>query len=288
MKTITGLSILFLILISSFSCSGDKESEVNLDKYPIVSFKGNTLYKSELDAIIPAGLPAEDSISSVKAYIDTWLNNQLMYDKARQNITRRAEIDRLIEDYRKSLVTNIYQEQLLKQHLSQFISENELKAYYEQNKDRFKLEENIIKGLFLKIPVESSQLSNFQKWYKQGTNDAIENIEKNTLQNAVGYEFFYDRWIDFDDVMDNIPSTITDRRQFLQANKNLEVRDSSFVYLLNIKDFRLSDTEAPYEYIKGQLSEIFAEQKKADFLKQVQKDLYDKAISDKEIKFYDK
>lgn len=287
MKITTGLFILFFILIA-FSCNGNKGSDVNLDKHPIVTFKGNTLYKSELDAIIPAGLSAEDSVSSAKAYIDTWINSQLMYDKARQNMTRKAEIDMLVENYRKSLVTNIYQEQLLKQHLSQFVSENELKTYYEQNKDKFKLEENIIKGLFLKIPVESSQLSNFQKWYKLGTNDAIENIEKNTLQNAVGYEFFYDRWIDLDDVMDNIPSTITDRRQFLQTNKNLEVKDSSFVYLLNIKDFRLSDTEAPYEYIKGQLSEIFVEQKKADFLQQVQKDLYDKAISDKEIKFYDK
>lgn len=280
------LFILITIFFITYSCEKKDSTIVDPSQDPVVTVKDQTLYKATLKEILPPGLSPEDSVVAAKAYIDTWTNDLLMYDKAKQNITNESEINSLIEDYRKSLITNMYQEQLLKQELSKSISENELVSYYEQNKDKFKLEENIIKGLYLKIPVGSSQLNNFLKWYKTGTNDAIENIEKNTLQNAVGYEYFYDRWVDFDDVMDNIPTLITDRRQFLQTNKNVEVRDSSFVYLLNIKEYKLTGNEAPYEYIKGNLSEIFTEQRKTDFLKKVQKDLYDKALSDGEIKFY--
>jgi len=284
-KIIAGLLSIFMLFVV-YSCNKGNEAIVNQALDPIVTVKGKTLYRASLNDILPIGLSPEDSLAAVKSYIDMWVNDQLMYDKANQNITNKREIDALVEDYRKALITNMYQEQLLKQQLSKFVSENELRAYYEQNLDQFKLEENIIKGLYLKVPVGSSQLNNFQKWYKQGTSDAIENIEKNTLQNAVGYEYFYDRWVDLDEIMDNIPTLVSNRQQFLQTNKNVEVRDSSFVYLLNIKEYKLAGSEAPYEYIKGHLSEIFAEQRKTSYLKQVQKDLYDRAVSDDEIKFY--
>lgn len=286
-KIIAGL-LLSLIFFVIYSCGSKDTTIVDPSRSPVVTVKGQTLYKAALDEVLSVGLSAEDSTEAAQSYINMWINDLLMYDKAKRNITKEEEIEMLVQNYRKSLVANIYQEQLLRQQLSKAISENELKAYYEQNKERFRLEENIIKGLYLKVPVGSSHLSNFQKWYKQGTNEAIENIEKNSLQNVVGYEYFYDRWVDFDEVMDNIPTLISDQRQFLQTNKNVEVRDSSFVYLLNIKEYKLAGSDAPYEYIKGHLTEIFIEQRKADFLKQVQKDLYDKAVSDEEIKFYDK
>lgn len=287
-KIIAGLFLSLILSIVYSSCQKKEDSSVDSTKAPVVTVKGQTLYKMDIDALLPSGLSPEDSIAAVQAYVAMWANDLLMYDKAKQNITNKEDIETLVQNYRKSLITNMYQEQLLKQQLANTISDSELKAYYEQNKDKFKLEENIIKGLFLKVPAESSLLANFQKWYKQGTNDAVENIEKNTLQNVIGYEYFYDRWIDFDEVMDNIPIQISDQKQFLQANKNIETKDSTFVYLLNIKECILAGNEAPYEYIKGHLSEIFMEQRKADFLKQVQKDLYDKALSDGEIKFYDK
>lgn len=278
------ISSLFIL----FACKDKKGDSVRMDENPIVTVNGKTLYQTDLNKIIPKGLSEEDSTQYASSYLETWISDQLMYDKAQQNITNRDEINALVENYKKSLITNIYQEQLLKQQLSHTITENELKTFYELNKDKLKLEDHIIKGLFLKIPSNSSQLKNFEKWYKQGTSDAIENIEKNTLQNAVAYEYFYDRWINFDDIMDNIPTDVANRDQFLNTNKNIEAKDSSFVYLLNIKEYKLAGTEAPYEYIKTHLKEIFIEQRKTNFLKQVQKDLYEKAIAEEEIKFYNK
>lgn len=274
--------------ILSFSCKQGNNKNVDLGREPIVTIGENTLYKADVERVIPIGLSKEDSTSYAETYTESWIHDQLMYAKAEQNITNKDVMETMVKNYRKSLITNNYLEQLLRQQLSQTIEESELKAYYEQRKENIKLESNIIKGLFLKIPENSAQLKNFQKWYKQETTEAIENIEKNTLQNAVGYEYFYDKWVDFDYIMDNIPTKVTDRTQFLQTNKSLEVSDSSFVYLLNIKEYKLANTEAPYEFIKDRLKEIFIEQRKTDFLKQVQKDLYDIAVSNDEIKFYNK
>lgn len=288
MKKILICLHLFFMVFVAFSCSGSGAADADRALNPIVTVGDKTLYQADLDEVIPIGLSAEDSTAAVKSYIDMWVNDQLIYNKALQNIINKKDIDELVESYKKSLITSSYQEQLLKEYFSKSVSENELKAYYEQNKDKFKLEDNIIKGLYLKIPVNSKQLANFQKWYKQGNDAAIENIEKNTLQNAVAYEYFYDKWVGLVDVLENMPPAVTDEKIFLQRNKNLELRDSSFVYLLNIKEYELAGSEAPYDYVKGQLSEMYMEQKKADYLQQVKKDLYDKAVSDEEIKFYNK
>lgn len=288
MKKILICLHLFFMVFVAFSCSGSGAADADRALNPIVTVGDKTLYQADLDEVIPIGLSAEDSTAAVKSYIDMWVNDQLIYNKALQNIINKKDIDELVESYKKSLITSSYQEQLLKEYFSKSVSENELKAYYEQNKDKFKLEDNIIKGLYLKIPVNSKQLANFQKWYKQGNDAAIENIEKNTLQNAVAYEYFYDKWVGLVDVLENMPPAVTDEKIFLQRNNNLELRDSSFVYLLNIKEYELTGSEAPYDYVKGQLSEMYMEQKKADYIQQVKKDLYDKAVSDEEIKFYNK
>lgn len=288
MKKVALYAYIILAINLLNSCNRQGTTDADETQQPIVTVKDKTLYQSSLKEVISPDLTGEDSIAAAKAYIDMWVNEQLMYDKARQNIVNKEDIESLVESYRESLITNTYQEQLLKEQFSGAASDNEIKNYYEQNKGKFKLENNIIKGLYLKIPIDSKQLANFQKWYKLGTEASIENIEKNTLQNAVGYEYFYDRWVGLEEVLENMPPAVTDAKIFLQRNKNLELRDSSFVYLLNIKDYKLEGSEAPYEYIKRQLSDIYIEQRRDDYIKQVKKDLYDKALSNGEIKFYNK
>lgn len=281
------ISFLFLLAFLA-GCGGSGSADVDRQKTPLVSVKGEVLYKADVDKIMPENLSTEDSIQFVQQYMDMWINDKLLYDKAEQNVLNKDEIDGLVKDYRRSLVINSYKNQLLKERFYSNASDAELQSYYGANKERFALKEDIIKGLYLKIPVDSKELANFQKWYKQGNEAAIENIEKNTLQNAVAYEYFYDRWLSFNEVIENMPLTISNTQQYLQANRNIEVSDSSFVYLLNIKEYKLTGSEAPYEYIKSHLQEVYTEQRRADYLKQAQKDLYDKAVSDEEIKFFNK
>lgn len=283
------ISIIVLIFVLVFLSSCKKAAVVvDKDKIPVVTVNDETLYKGELDDAVPRNLSAEDSIASAKAYIEMWVGSRLMYDKAKRNVVNMEEIEQLVNDYKKSLIISSYQEELIRERFAKSVTDKELETYYEQNKDKVKLKENIIKGLFLKIPIDSKELANFQKWYKQSTDAAVENIEKKRLQNAVGYEYFYNTWTSLNSMTENMPLAIEDEEQFLKTNKNVEVRDSSFVYLLNIKDFRLVGGEAPFEYLKKQLMEIYLEQRRSDYLKQVRDDLYKKAVSDNEIKFYDK
>lgn len=278
---------LILLLLSNVACQGRGEVDIDSSLEPVVSVNDKVLYLSQLKQIVPIGLSSEDSVKIAETYINNWISDELVYDKARQNVDE-VEINQMVEDYRRNLILSTYEAHLLREMVANNVSEKELKDYYEENTSQFKLEENIIKGLFLKVPKSSSQLANFQKWYKQGTEEAVSNIEKATLQNVVGYDYFYNKWVDFDSVLDNIPMTVSDQLHYLKGNKSIEYKDDDFVYLLNIKEYKLVGDVAPFDYIKNHIEEIVIEKRRKEFLLQIKKDLYDKAMTKDEIKFYNK
>lgn len=275
-----------LIAILGTSCSSGTSVSGTEDEQALVSVNGNTLYRSDLKDIIPSGLDEADSASAAEAYIQLWVNDELMYEKAQQNVSDKERIEELVKNYRQSLTVFTYQEQLLKEQFAKSASNNVLKTYYDEHSDKFKLESNIIKGLFLKIPVNSPLLDNFRKWYKSTSQASLEGIEKNAVQNAVIYDYFYDKWVNFDDVMSKIPYTVNNSEQFLKTNSNLEVNDSTYVYLLNIKEYGLIGSVAPFEYAKPQVREVLMNQNRATYLKEFKDDLYQKAIKDNKINYY--
>ena len=277
---------LIIILFFSFFCACNRPLSTD-DKEVLVSVKERVLKKSEVTNLIPRNASSADSLLLAEAIIKKWVKDVLVYDIALRNLNdEKTEIDKLVDDYRQSLVRYRYQERLIKDKLSANIRESEKQTYYEQNQKKFVLDKNLIKGLFLKIPVDAPGISDVKKWYKQTSEDALEKIEKYSVQNAAIYDYFYDNWVDFNDVMENIPMHIPNTNQFLKKNNQIEVSDSSYWYLLNVKEYLPSDSIAPYDYISPQITEILINQKKVDFLKKFEDDLYNDAIKSGRVKYH--
>lgn len=279
---------IIVTIIAFKACSPKFETNTTEDEQALVSIGGKILYKYTIDEVVPKGLSATDSTLAAEAYIKMWIKDELMYEKAMDNLIEKARIDELVENYRHSLTIYTYQEQLLKERLSKDISDKELQEYYNNYSEQFNLETNIIKGLFLKVPLTSSRLEDLKKWYQSSSDQAIENIEKYSLENAVIYDYFYNTWVDFDDVMNNIPETISNPEKFLKENRKLEVQDSTYVYLLNIKEYALIGSKAPFEFSRGQIFDILISQKREQFIDEFENDLYENAINHNRIKFYNK
>lgn len=280
------LLLITLLVIIISACSSKTDTKLDKDDTPVVSVHGRTLYLSDLNNAIPAGLNTADSTQAADAYIKMWVKEEIIYEKAKQNVTDQSEIDEMVENYRQTLTSFTYMEQLLKEELSKKITDNELKSYYDKNPDSFELESCLIKGLFLKIPQSSTEVRNFRQWYQSNTDAAKEKIEKASYQNAVIYDYFYDKWINFDDISSNIPISISDQAQFVKNNKNFETEDSLYVYFLHIEEYALPGTKAPYEYSKPEITDILINKHRETFLKTLEQDLLNKAIENDEVKYY--
>ena len=259
---------------------------VTKDDDVLVKVHGNLLHRSEVEKLIPSNLSSSDSFLLAENYIEKWIKDVLTFEVAKRNIGREElEINRLVEEYRRSLLRHRYQEYMIRNRLTAEIREYEKVAYYEENIHKFVLGKNLIKGLFLRVPAESPGLADVRKWYKSSNPDDLENIEKFSIQNAAIYDYFYDQWIDFDEMLDRIPIQVSNKGQFLKTNKTVDLADSVYCYLLHISEFLLAGNVAPYEYADNQIQEMMINKRKMDFLKKFEEELYQDAIRKGEVIF---
>lgn len=272
-----------LLLVSFFICVSCAEKHDHRGKTPLVEVNGNYLYKEDFQSVLPAGLSKDDSLLFAEHYIRSWAEDILLYEKAQNNVPDNEEIDRLVENYRKALIMHTYQQELIGQKLSKEIPDQEIVDYYEKNKELFKLERPLVKGLFIKVPLTAPQLNNVRKWYKSDSREAVEHLEKYSLQNAVKYEYFYDKWVSLADVLDLIPLKVENPEEFIEKNRHVELKDTAFYYFLNVDDYRPAGEQKPYEFAMPQVKEMLVNIKQVDFMHQVKDDLYKKAVDRKKI-----
>ena len=253
----------------------------------LVKVHRNVLSKSEVEKIIPKNISLSDSLLIAENFIQKWIKDVLTFEVAQRNIgDEEDDINRLVDDYRRSLLRHRYQEFMVRSRLTSEIRDDEKMAYYNENTAKFLLDKDLIKGLFLKIPAESSGLADVKKWYRSQDPKELENIEKYSIQYASVYDYFYDRWVDFDEILDKMPIYVSNKSQFLSTNQTVELTDSAFCYFLNISEYLLSGNIAPYEYANTQIQEFMINNRKMDFLRSFEEELYQDAIRKGEVVFY--
>lgn len=272
-----------LLLSITFFCISCSEKYNHGGKTPLVEVNGNFLYKEDLLGVMPVPISSDDSVLFAEHYIRNWVDNTLLNDKAKKNIANNKEIERLVDNYRKSLIIHSYQQALINQKLTKDIPESELQEYYENNKNLFKLDRPIVKGLFIKVPLNAPQLANVRKWYKSQTQDAIDNLEKYQFQNAVNYAYFYENWIPISEVLDLMPLEVDSAEDYINKNRQIELKDSAYYYFLNVSDFRGNGEEEPYEFARPDVVDLIVNTRQVDFLKQVKEDLYQQAVKQNKI-----
>lgn len=275
------------ILVAVLLLAGCTPSVDHKGKTPLVEVAGNFLYKEDLQAVMPIGLSQKDSTAFADEYIRNWAEDELLYQKAEGNIPDNVKIDERVAAFRKALVMHMYEEELVNQELGNTVSDEEVEAYYRQNSGMFRAGQPYIQGLFMKVPLTASQLSKVRGWYKRNTQDAIDNLSKYGIGNAVSYEYFYDRWIPLSDIVVKLPLKALDTdRDYLNRNRNVEVRDTAFCYFLHVENFLPEGEQLPLEYARSEIKEILINLKRVDFINRMKQDLYKEASEDNDIVYY--
>jgi len=278
----TQLIILLAVLFPACKRSGISPMQRDI----LVKVNDRTLKREEIEAQIPKGLSPADSLIRAESLVKKRVIELLMDDVAYKNLgDEKAEIDKLVNEYRRLLIRHRYQERLVNDKASVNIRISDQMAWYEENKEQFVLNENLVKGLFLKVPCTAPGLDNVKKWYVSRSEESLEKIEKYSLQNALIYDDFYDRWVVFDEIMEKVPYRISNPAQFLKVNNHLEVSDSAYVYFLNISDRLLVGNIAPFDYAQTQIQSILVNRRKIDYINDFGERLYLDAVKSGAVRF---
>lgn len=266
------------------SCSNEIDHH---GRTPLAGVGNDFLYKEDVAALYVTALPSIDSTEFVKNYIRQWLEDVLFYRMAERNVAAAGEVDRMVENYRRALLLNIYQERLVEQQLKQTLSEEDVAAFYNSNAELFKLEEAQLQGLFLKLPLSAPRLQSVRKWLTKMSPEDIENIEKYNITNAVTYDYFVDSWRPLSAIAAKMPLTAEVLLKSLDKDTFVEVADTAYIYMLSTVARLDKGEQTPLELASDEISSLLINSKKANFVKKVKSDLYDKALENGEIVFYD-
>ncbi len=282
---ILGKLFTIIILIVFASCTREV---ANKELTPLLEVEGKFLYLEDVQSIIPPNVSAADSAEIAESFQRKWITDVLIYQNARRNITNKAEIDRLIEDYRKSLIIHQYQQKLLANKLPTEPTEEELKTFYEQYGDQLQLKENIIKGILLIVPQNAPQISSVRSWVQSGNQKSLENIEKYSLRNAISYDYFADRWLSLTEVLKKIPVQIEQPSTFVANNRFFETQDSTRHYFLRISDYRTSGQTEPFEMAREKISNLIMNKMKSQIISDFEKEIYEDAVKNGDINYFKK
>ena len=274
----------WLVIIIMAMCISCKKEYDHHGRTPLVELNGRFLYYDEIQSVLPLSLSASDSVSFVEQYKLNWMKELLLMDKATRNIPNNAEIDRLVENYRKSLILHTYQQELINQNLANEVTEEEMLAYFEEHQTLFKAERPLLKGLFIKVPLSAPQLTQLRRWYKDTARVAVENLEKYGLQHAVKYEYFYDKWVSIAEILDWVPYDEEELTDYLTKRQYLELKDTTFYYFLNVTDYRPVGAQEPFEFAQSQVKDILLNMRRMDYIEQVKNELYEEALEENKIK----
>lgn len=275
--------ILGLLLI--VSCTSKKDKDGNRE---VIARANNAfLYMDNIQDIIPVGTSSKDSLERLTKYIDSWVREALVIQKAEDNLTEEQKnVEKQLQDYRNSLITYTYEKELVKQKLDTTIGNQEIEEYYNNNRNNFELKDNIIKVVYVKVNKKAPGINKLQKWYKSDIPKDKELLAGYCHQFAENFYLDDNSWLLFDDLLKEIPIQTYNKELFLQNNRFVEVTDSTNSYFLNIKGFKIRNSLSPLSFERENIKNIILNKRKLQLITKMKEDIYNDAANNKKIEIY--
>ena len=194
-KYLRSIAILMIVLPALSSCkaitsffSGDE----------IVAVAGSEkLYRSDLDRILPKGMPAEDSTRLAMQYITTWASDIVYVTIAEEQLSKsEKDVTKELEDYRKSLLKYRYEQLYVNERLDTAVTDDQVQEYFEAHSDKYVLQRPVVKARFLAIFSDSPAKEQIRK--RMSSDDVNVLVEADSLAFSAAHKYtgWNDGWVD--------------------------------------------------------------------------------------------
>jgi hypothetical protein len=275
---------LIIMALALFSCKREKAKN---ELIPVAKVFKKTLYLADIQHIFPPSVSKQDSLMMAQSFIESWIKTQLLMNKAELNLTEeQLNITEQLEAYRSSLLIYKYEEQLGREKIDTMVTQEEVEKYYSANSPNFILDENIVKVLYIKIPLTAPDNENLKKLYKSDQAQDIKDLEKYCYTYSKKYTYFNEDWISFANVQKLLPQPVTDEDQFLKDTHFIEKQDKEFLYLVKINEVKVKGSVAPLVYVKRKVKDIILNKRKVKFISELEKNIYNDAADHSNFKIY--
>lgn len=252
-----------VILLALLLLSCGKKKEV-ADSDVLMRFGDDQITLHEIVEMIPGGSSAADSAAMFDALLQAWVRDVVLADFAERRLYDTARIDRKVKDYRNSLIVLEYLSRM-RETKPPKIDDQKVKEYYDRHRKELKLETPLIRGVFLKINSEDSHKDEIKKLLSSSDPDKIDILERDWLDRALQYNYFRDKWIDWETLKGMIPYRFGDPEQFLSEHTYFETDYEDCSYYLSISDWLPAGEEQPFEFARSWIIDLLTQGELADY-----------------------
>jgi hypothetical protein len=276
------------VLVLSITISSCIRNEGAAKRQLIARAGDATLYLDDVPLGILNGISGTDSSVFVQNYITKWAKKELVFQRANANLTQelKDEIEKQLDESRMNLIVYEYQRQLMLQKMDTLISDEELENYYAANENSLRLTSNIVKALFIKLPLETPSLSRIKLLARSVNQKDLQELESLCYQFAEKFDDFNEQWVTLDKLSLELSEDISNQENFLRRNTYYETSDSSSAYLLTIYDYRLRGALSPFEYVKEDIKRVIWNNRRIKFIQDLENGIYDEALKENILKIY--
>jgi hypothetical protein len=276
---------LFFVIILFCSCNYLKPEQ----KPESIARVGKSyLYKSDITTLVPSGTSKEDSILMVRDFINRWASQKLLIEAAERNLgdKKKGEYNALIKQYKIDLYTKAYIEEVVKNTVDTLVTQQELKKYYDENKENFKTNSTLVRLRFINLAKANprfatirSKFFDYNKKDKKFWDTYALQFKSFALNDSI--------WVDMSQVYVKLPVVNPDNRdELIQPGKKAEIQSNEDVYLIKITNVIDKNQISPFEYIKPTLKEVILNKRKLELIKKFEKEITDDAIKNKDYEIY--
>lgn len=281
---IKNIVILSLCLCAFFACKKgnleQKDAKVLARVYDI------HLYDTELKEMgIGKGLSAEDSAMQAQLYINKWVQDQLLYDAAAQNIEVTPRIERLVEEYKASLILSEYETSLLQEHLDTLVTIDEISTYYLENKEQYQRGEDWVRCHFIRIGRNNDNLDKLRAWFKEDSRKYIDSISMICSEAGATFQLEENRWVKLINVTSRLPQD-TEMKKYTNGNNILDRTDDEYLYLLKIFEYRDKTDATPMQEVQQEIRHILIYNREKEILSNLREQIYKNAKTSNAFEIY--
>lgn len=279
---------LLILAVTVFFLAGCRNNSTPVKRIPVAEVGKTLLYYDEIPGLIHDDASRTDSIALVQNYINQWAKRKLLLLKAEENLSAelKDEVSKQLEETRANLLIYQYQRQMMLEKMDTVLTDAELENYYAQNEKAFVLTSNIVKALFIKIPVETPSLDKIKVLSRSNNQKDLQQLESLCYQFAEKFDDFNEEWVTMDRLSAELHEDIAKQEDFLKRNTYYETSDSTSVYLITIRDYRLISSLAPFEYVRNDIKRIIWNTRRIELMRSLEEGLYNEAIKENRFKIY--
>ena len=246
------------------------------------------LYEDDILNLVPSGTSKKDSIAIVKSFIDNWATKKLLFEASERNISKAktTEFNELIEQYKVDLYTKNYIEDLVVRQIDTLVTDEQIKMYYDKNKQFFNNSSELVKMRYINLVKENPKFVNIKSKFSSFTKKDRKDLEQQAV-NFKSYAFNDSIWVDINQVFEKLPFVnLENKDRFISNGINFQYPDATTIWLVKVNRVLPKDSPTPLEFLKPTIKQIIVNNRKLELVNTIEKEITNDAINDNKYEIY--